>query len=601
MKKHKILTACLSLALGTTCLLTGTIGCSNKSSDNGITWYSATSQALSTENQFYYSDGVNSEGLYDNTILYRNDLDFPDAPDPGVVYNPDDGYYYAFHTAAPIKCYRTKNFANWELYSYAFTPSDDSWAYGNYWAPEVIQSKTEISSVTGKGKWYMYYNASATTIDSSVTNPNNITDRMMLGVAESDYVYGPYTESRDGSGNCIKFDIAASSKGQSLLSGKTQKVWGAIDAHPFYDGNQLYLYLAKSADKNTTENSIWGMKMTNMTTPDYNTLTQLTRCNYTNVSGGSTLSFETGCTVNEGPYMVKHTSPTNGKTMYYLTYSIYGYTDRKYAVCVATSDSPLGTFTKLQSQYNQPLLGITADYDHMSGTGHASLVESPSGEMYIFYHGHRDVEVPTGVRGMAVDRVVWEYNATLGYDIMHANGPEKALQYSPVEATGWGNIIKDATISISSTPSSGTQALLTDGVVTIREEFDKNKDLVLPEGTNKITITFPTARKVRALMVYNSYNSWIAFKTVKNIKLTSSTGSETIAQIAFPTEYYSDDLSFMRPGGAAFVEFTVDPSKAEGTGVDIISIEFTLDDKIYPTQNSSYTGIALSEIVVLGK
>ena len=59
-----------------------------------------------------YSTGINAEGFYDNELFYRNDLPFQDAPDPGAIY--ENGYFYTVTTGAPFKCYRTRNFANWE-------------------------------------------------------------------------------------------------------------------------------------------------------------------------------------------------------------------------------------------------------------------------------------------------------------------------------------------------------------------------------------------------------------------------------------------------------------------------------------------------------
>ncbi len=579
------------------CLSCATLfGCSNDNSgiqpddtgngDTEITvaydWVATTPQTGKDTSKFYYSDGVDAEGNYDESLLYRNDMSFStDAADPGTIYV--DGYYYSFVTSDPIRCYRTKNFNEWEFVSYAFYPSADSWAENNYWAPEVIRSKTD-------GKYYMYYTASCKDDGiPNVANPVPGQDRMKLGVAVADKVWGPYTECRNSKNECIVFDFR-------IYLGVD--VWATIDGHPFYDGNQLYLYFSRSFDRDHRSNEIWGVKMNSMTEPDYTSLKQLTRCVYTKVNGGEPLSFELGADVNEGAYMVKHTTERNGKTMYYLTYSIYGYTDRRYAVCVATSDSPLGDFTKLDSEFNQPLVGVAPEYDHLSGTGHCSLVESPDGEFYVFYHGHKNVIAP-GARGVCVDSVVWEYNETLGYDIMHANGPTKSLQLSPKSATGWENIIKDATITFSKTPTKGNANTLKDGIVTMRV-YDKEKDLVLPEGATTITIAFPTTRKIRALMVYNSYESYYAFKSIKNIKLYGAT-TETIGQIVFPTDYYPADGAFMRPGGAAFVEFTSNPSKKIGEGIDITKIEFTIDEKIYPTQNSAFSGIALSEIAVVGK
>ena len=134
-----------------------------------------------------YSTGINAEGLYDNELFYRNDLVFQDAPDPGAIY--EDGWFYTVTTGAPFKCYRTQNFANWEYMGFAFTPAEDAWSYGNYWAPEIIKS-------TADGKFYLYYSAGAREFPVGA-NDAGMNERMRIGVAVSDNVYGPYRECRD--------------------------------------------------------------------------------------------------------------------------------------------------------------------------------------------------------------------------------------------------------------------------------------------------------------------------------------------------------------------------------------------------------------------
>ncbi len=580
-KKISLATKILALGCCTAITLTSLAGCFSRTAGNkdyvieeNDTVFSQEIEPTDIPSEVYWSDGVNDQGLYDSSILYRNDMSFPDAPDPGVIY--DNGYYYVFHTAAPIKCYRTQNFANWELVSYAFDPSDDSWAYGNYWAPEVIKSKSD-------GKYYMYYNASCTGSIEGVSNPGTVTDRMKLGVAVSDKVEGPYKECRDSNGKCIVFDIAKSSWGQNYLSGTSAKVWACIDAHPFYDGDQLYLYMAKCADANFSGNEIWGMKMNSMTEPDYNTLTQITEYGK-KTPGGSSISYESGSNINEGPYMIKHTS-SNGKTMYYMAFSAFGYTDRRYSVCIATSTSPLGTFTKLDTQ----LLYLDATYDHVSGTGHNSFVEV-NGQLYIFYHGHKDVEVPSGTRGVAVDRITWVYDSSLGYDVMHANGPTRSLQLTPYEFNGYENITKEGTMTLTNV-TSGDTSLLTDDIITFHTAKDDGREVKVTDSGTTVKITFPSQMQVRAIMVHNSCQYEQAFAQISNIKLTNANGTVTISDaIPFPTDYYSKGSAIIRPGGACFIQFTDFMTN---------SIEFTVSGKL--STSGALAGIGLSEIVVVGK
>ncbi|MFT3824748.1 MAG: family 43 glycosylhydrolase [Chitinophagaceae bacterium] len=78
---------------------------------------------------------------------------------------------------------------------------------------------------------------------------------------------------------------------------------------------------------------------------------------------------------NEGPFVFKR----NGK--YYLMWSEYDTRDPRYSVAYATSDSPLGPFTKAAS--NPVLKGKGV----VKGAGHHSVVKVPGkDEWYIAYH-----------------------------------------------------------------------------------------------------------------------------------------------------------------------------------------------------------------------
>lgn len=527
-----------------------------------------------------WSTGINSEGLYDDSLFYRNDLIFPDSPDPGAFY--DDGYYYTVVTGVPFNCYRTADFAHWEFMGAALTPSDDAWAYGNYWAPEIIKG--------ADGKYYLYYSASGKKFPQGATDATMF-ERMHVGVAVSDNAYGPYTECRDSKGETIYFDFTESAKIQAELADKQAKIFAAIDAHPFYDDGQLYLYFVRQNDRNGGGNTIWGCRMLTPTQPDYNSLKQLTQTRRV-TPGGAPLDVENGCNVNEAPWMIKHTSDTpNGPvTKYYLTYSIFGYLDRMYAVCTAVGDSPLGTFVKLDSKHGNPMHGIDSDFDHMSGTGHASIVEGGD-ETFIIYHAHTDREHGNGVRALAADRIVWVYNEDLGYDILHSNGPTYSLQPMPATSCGYRNVALNATVNATSIVSGDTN-MLHDGLVTIHT-YDEDKELVVAKSGSTITIELPEETDVRAVMVYNSYEIWLGFSQIDAVVFEGSQGTYYLENLVFPQEYYWDDLSQMRPGGAAVAEFD---------DIKVKKITLTVSSKLVPDHgNEDFEGIGLSEIVVLGK
>ena len=530
-----------------------------------------------------YSTGINAEGFYDNELFYRNDLPFQDAPDPGAIY--ENGYFYTVTTGAPFKCYRTRNFANWEYMGYAFTPSGDAWSYGHYWAPEIIKGKED-------GKFYLYYSAGARELPVGAPDAD-MTERMRLGVAVSDNVYGPYRECRDAEGQTISFDLSRTKEGLNYIGNKSAKIFATIDAHPFYDGDDLYMYFVKQTDRNESGNSLWGMKMKSPTEPDYSTLTKLAEPRHV-TPGGDIINTEDENTVNEAPWMVKHTSVNasgESVTKYYLTFSIYGYTDRRYSVCTAVGDSPLGAFTKLDRSHGQPFHGISLDFDHMSGTGHHSLIEA-DGETFIVYHAHTDREHGSNQRAIAADRVSWVYDAELGYDILHSNGPTYSLQPAPSAASGYKNLAKDATVTATNAENGSSVTLLNDGVIAIHS-FDDNKEFRFGAKGTEITIEFAEEKAVRAVMVYNSRDNWLAFEKIDSILFEGEGGTYEIKNLAYPEAYYWEDLSQMRPGGAAVAEFKE---------IKVKKITFKISEKLKKdVSDPDYSGLAVSEIVVLGK
>ncbi|MCI8434679.1 MAG: family 43 glycosylhydrolase [Clostridia bacterium] len=528
-----------------------------------------------------YSTGINADGKYDESLFYRNDLAFTDAPDPGAFY--DDGYYYAVVTGVPLHCYRTADFAQWEFMGGMLTPSSDAWSYGNYWAPEIIKNPAD-------GKYYLYYSASGKALPQGAPDATMF-ERMHIGVAVSDTAYGPYTECRDEKGNTIYFDFVKSPQVQTMLADKSAKIFATIDAHPYFDGDDMYLYFVRQDDRNGGGNAIWGCRMTSPTEPDYNSLKQLTQPRRATV-GGAVLDVENSNTINEAPWMIKHTSETpNGPvTKFYLTYSIFGYTDRMYSVCTAVGDSPLGDFTKLDSKHGNPMHGIAPDFDHMSGTGHASIVEG-GGETFILYHAHTDREHGGGTRALAADRIVWVYNDDLGYDILHSNGPTYSLQPIPATASGYADVAKGATVTATDI-LAGAASLLNDGIVAV-QTYDDDKELTVSGKGTTITIELPEEKDVRAIMVYNSREIWLAFSKIDSIVFEGSNGKYGIADLLFPQEYYWDDLSRMRPGGAAVATFVE---------IKVKKVTLTISAKLVPDNgNEDFSGIALSEIVLLGK
>jgi hypothetical protein len=348
--------------------------------------------------------------------------------------------------------------------------------------------------------------------------------------------------------------------------------------------------------------------MHDMVTPDYDTLTQLTEPGKTTV-GGSKIDTEydnaLGETnsVNEAPFMTKHTSIKEDGTQitkYYLGFSIYGYNDRRYAVCTAVADSPLGYaknskeaalggFLKLSSQYGQPTNGIDLDFDHVSGTAHHQYVEV-DGELYIVYHAHKDRENGGTQRAIAADRAFYVYNKDLGFDIIHSNGPTYSLQPIPSGASGYKNIASLAKVSATNITDSSDIKLLTDNI-TVIHDYDDKMDFKTSSST-QITLEYDTARTVRAIMIYNGRDIELTFSKIDFIIFETDNGRYYIKDLEFPKEYIAKDIGIMRPGGAAVAEFKE---------INVKKIIISISEKISNTNNSGNAGLAISEITVLGK
>ena len=146
----------------------------------------------------------------------------------------------------------------------------------------------------------------------------------------------------------------------------------AIDGHIFFDGDDMYIYYVSW----TPEYGLYGCKMKDdHLSPDTSTVKRLIHPTeeYELIDGRT----------SEGPFMLKRDG------IYYLTYSGSHYTGHSYCVCYATSDSPMGPFTKYAG--NPILIG---DGKISFGAGHHCFVPLPgkegADEFAIVYHVHKD-------------------------------------------------------------------------------------------------------------------------------------------------------------------------------------------------------------------
>lgn len=107
--------------------------------------------------------------------------------------------------------------------------------------------------------------------------------------------------------------------------------------------------------------------------------------------------------------------------MYYLTYSVNSYTEHKYSVKLAVSDSPLGKYA-----YKGTILEKCGP---LVGTGHHSFTTSPDGsELIIAYHCHYST-TQIHARKLCIDR--YKFAPTFDGYTISVYGPTSTSQPYP--------------------------------------------------------------------------------------------------------------------------------------------------------------------------
>ena len=404
-------------------------------------------------------------------------------------------------------------------------------------------------------------------------------------------------------------------------------VFSNLDASSFTDDDgTLYLYVVRSSDafaygyEKGRGQTIWGCRMFDPVTPDYSTFTQLTQPRRLTVGGEYTYGDATtegtmDGGLGEGVFVLQHTTYKNGKAIkkYYLTYS----TGKKatanewgYNIAVAVGDSPLGPFEKIPEKYGNPIYMVSPEYGSLPasswthGSGHGTFFAAGD-ETFLIAHSTQ-VNHTVGIgneRQPIIDRMVWDYNEALGYDLPHMNGPSKnTLQPQPFTATGYRNIAPSATASATNIADGSSAVYLNDDYRVIHQR-DDNRLFRAKMGGTTITLTFPEPRDIRAVMVYNSRDIQYAFSEIDYILIENGSDAKIIRNLAYPESGLVIDggALFIAPGGAAVAEFA--ETKATKISFKITKKFEDYEDEIIEGVEDDGTmyGICVSDIVVLGK
>lgn len=240
---------------------------------------------------------------------------------------------------------------------------------------------------------------------------------------------------------------------------------------------------------------------------------------------------------------------------------------------------------------------MISNHDLYNATGNA-MYFSAAGEEFLVSLAtvYNKTNPKVTSRNFIIDRIVWDYNEELGYDIPHSNGPTQAsLQPAPYVYSGYRDIAGDAKVTATNMREGSDANALINGYVTIHER-DEEKEFY-STGSTEITLSFGTPRTVRAVMVYNSFNYDFAFQKIDSILLEGESENYIIRDVVYPESYLtgSEVLGWeMRAGGAAVAEF----GELQVSRITIkISEKFSELDEYF----EEYRGIGISNIRVLGK
>ncbi len=554
------------------------------------------------------------ENAYNKELFYKNSYEIP-LGDPTVLVREENGviWYYVTGTTtgSSFEMWKTKNFTDWIKIGTVYSPPENFFGESSFWAPQLIYDGEADrryylgdEASEGKGLYILFFSA---------RRSNNV---CALSVAFSENIEGPYRnfvgvnangDYIDETNSCFEIEkLRGLGLYKNHVYGDLYKAKRSfIDASPFVDTltGEKYLYMVRSRNVDAS-NDVWGVRMKDWVSPDYKTTTPLTSYGYTDINKTEPYGYLAADTnkIDEGPFMYYKDATDDGidNGLYYLTFSIGGTNDKLYPVCQATGASPLGPFTKIQPEKGG-LLNVPEMHWDIHGSGHHAFFEV-GGELYVAYHTYTVNSDGSFIRRFfAFDKVIWIYNAE-GQYIMRSNGPTKSINPLPSASSGYTNLAKDAAITLNGYADPDT-ALLTDGFIATRngEEdflFTYSFDTVL-------TLTFDDYVKIRAIMLYNSFDFSNAFAKIDKIELSYREeyegryylGTAVINALSFnfsnhmiPKSYLESmgesNMLKLRPGGSAITEFNE---------IEVSSI------KIYLKNYNADTFSALSEIIVLGK
>ena len=499
-------------------------------------------------------------------VFYRNDL-LTVGADPDVLYiseGEDAGYYYMYITSddlhgAGFLAYKSRDLVEWTCagvalksegaYDEATGYTTVSFAFSNYWAPEVIYDReTKL--------YYMFYTANR--YDTKFESATYFFGDIAVSASPA----GPFVPYNKYYGNDPVvvdekqkiltyepvFDFSKMDPEHPLYETATQGYMKVIDLNPFIDpkSGKKYMYFCHDLGKQQaiSESSIYVMALHDDYTPDYTQVYALTVANQKDLDSNPDITMNEG-KVNEAPYILYNEQ--SGK--YYLLYSANAYYQKTYCVRVAVGDSPIGPFRKLSRNEGGWLLYADSHWSWASGTGHCSVVNR-DGQDFIVYHAHLDRVNGNSKRGIAMDEIHWVENDK-GLLVPVANGPSAALM--PLTTYLYENVASQATITADHLESGSAEAMV-DGIILHRDSRFL-EDATFDGSSATIQLKFDEPKTICGIAVYNSADYDYMFSNIKAIRLRLANGRVVFRNLDFDWDTYYTEDGYVIPGGSVAIEF----------------------------------------------
>lgn len=546
---------------------------------------------------FWFNQGSDktlvSEG---SDVFYKNEL-LTVGADPDVIFiseGEDAGYYYMYITSddlhgAGFLAYKSRDLVQWVCagvalksgghYDEATGYTTVSYAFSNYWAPEVIyDAETKL--------YYMFYTANR--YDTSFQS-----DLYFFGdIAVSESPAGPFVQYNkyigkepvviDEEKKILAyepvFDFSKMDPGHPFYETESEGYMKIIDMNPFIDPltGKKYVYFCHDLSKQAaiSESNIYVMALGDDYMPDYTQIQALTAPNCLEVDGVENTTLNEGST-NEAPYVIYNEQSQK----YYLLFSANAYYQKTYCVRVAVGDSPMGPFRKLTQAEGGYLLYADSHWTWASGTGHCSVV-SRDGQDYIVYHAHLDRVNGNSKRGIAMDELHWVENED-GLLVPVANGPSAA--YMPLTTYLYENVASQAKIKADNIAEGKAKAMI-DGIISHRDSKFL-QDTVFDGDSATIELEFDEPQTISGIAVYNSFDYEYLYSNIESIRLNLADGGYKLYKdMEFDWSSYYTEEGYVIPGGSVALEFAP---------VKVSSIEICM-----PDAGEKY---AISEIAVMAK